>query len=119
MRIVALLVALADLAVVASRLSGHRRRRDVLKILGHGEAEARAFVLGMATGAPAPADAPGVVGDAAHLAASFRALALALCVLLARTGQSASSGPTGPRTGRRKPAGRVGRRAAASAPDTS
>jgi hypothetical protein len=52
-RIVALLFALANLADVAAGAS-YLRRRQVLEILSHGEAEARAFVLGMAIGAPAP-----------------------------------------------------------------
>jgi hypothetical protein len=52
-------------------------------------------------------DTPESAGNAERLAASFRALALALCVLLARVGQSASSGAAGPRAGRpsRKVAG--------------
>jgi hypothetical protein len=115
-RIVALLFALAGLADLAAG-APFLRRRQVLSILSHGEAEARAFVIG--AGAPALADGSEETCDAARLAASFRALALMLCVLLARAGQSASSGATGPRTGRRKPAGRAGWQAAASAPDTS
>ena len=116
-RIVALLFAFANLADFAAG-APFLRRRQVLGILSHGEAEARAFVIGMVLG-PAPGDTPERVGDAVRLAASFRALALALCVLLARTGQSALPGAAGPRAGRRKPAGRVGRRAAPLAPDTS
>ncbi len=82
-RIVALLFALADLADLAAGAPFLRRRR-VLGILGHGEAEARAFVIGVAFGETAPADAPESACDAARLAASFRALALALCAMLAR-----------------------------------
>jgi len=89
----------------------------VLGILSHGEAEARAFVIGAAVGAPAPADAPAEAGDAARLAASFRALALVLCVLLAR--RFALPGAAAARAGRRQPARPAGCRAAAAAPDTS
>jgi hypothetical protein len=57
----------------------------VLGILSHGEAEARAFVIGISADAPAAStDAPGEAGDAARLAARLRMLALVLCVLLAR-----------------------------------
>ena len=82
-RIVALLFALANLADLAAGAPFHRRRQ-VLEILGHGEAEARAFVIGMVFGVTAPEDIPGESCDAARLAVSFRALALALCLLLAR-----------------------------------
>ena len=112
-RIVALLFALANLADLAAGAPFHRRRQ-VLEILGHGEAEARAFVIGMVFGAPALPDAP-ETADALRLAVSFRALALALCLLLAR--RFAPPGAAGPRADRLKPAewGRL----AASAFDTS
>jgi hypothetical protein len=79
-RIVALLFALAHLADLAAG-APYLRRRQVLDVLSHGEAEARAFLFG---GAPMPADVPGEANDAARLAASFRALALVLCAMLAR-----------------------------------
>ncbi len=90
-RIGALLFALADLADLAAG-APHRRRRQAIAFLSHGEAEARAFVIGLATGVPMQpdglpyglADALDAPGEAAHLAASLRALALALCVLMAR-----------------------------------
>ena len=82
-RIVALLFALADLADRAAGASFLRRRR-VLGILNWGETEARAFVICMVCGAPVPADALEPSGDAADLATRLRALALMLCVLLAR-----------------------------------
>ena len=81
MRIAALLLSLADLAERAAGLP-FLRRRHVLGILGFGEAEARAFLIEISTGAPASADAP--AGDAALLAARLRALALLLCVVQAR-----------------------------------
>jgi hypothetical protein len=81
-RIVALLFALANLADLAAG-APFLRRRQVLGILSHGEAEARAFVIGVAFGETAPA-APESARDAARLAASFRALALALCAMLAQ-----------------------------------
>jgi hypothetical protein len=82
-RIVVLLFALASLADRAAGASFLRRRR-VLGILSHGEAEARAFVIGFATGAPVTADTLETTGDAACLAVRLRALALMLCLLLAR-----------------------------------
>jgi len=82
-RIVALLFALAGLADLAAG-APLLRRRQVLGILGHGEAEARAFVIGIATGATVSGDALETTGDAALLAARLRTLALLLCVLLAR-----------------------------------
>jgi hypothetical protein len=82
-RIVALLFALANLADLAAGAS-FIRRRQVLEILGYGEAEARAFVIGMVSGEPVSADALEPTADAVRLATSFRALALALCILLAR-----------------------------------
>ena len=87
----ALLLALADLADLAAG-APYRRRRQAIAFLSHGEAEARAFVIGLATGTPMQpdglpyslADTLETPGGAAHLAASLRALALALCVLMAR-----------------------------------
>jgi hypothetical protein len=116
-RIVALLFALANLADLAAGAPFLRRRR-VLEILSHGEAEAWAFVMGLPPGAAIPADMPESTDDAERLAASFRALALALCALLARARQSAVPGMAGPRAGREKPAGLTGRRAALPPPDT-
>lgn len=115
-RIVVLLFSLAGLADLAAG-APFRRRRQVLAILSHGEAEARAFVIGMVTGAPAPEDTPGELGDASRLAASFRALALALCVLLAR--RFVLPGAAGPRAGLRKPAEPAGGRPRPLAIDTS
>jgi hypothetical protein len=115
--IVALLFALANLADLAAGAPFLRRRR-VLAILSHGEAEAWAFVMGLPPGAAIPADAPESTGDAAHLAASFRALALALCALLTRARQSAAPAMVGPRAGREKSAEQVGRPTALPAPDT-
>jgi hypothetical protein len=93
-RIVALLFALANLADLAAG-APFLRRRQVLGILSHGEAEARAFVIGVAFGETALADAPKSACDAARLAASFRALAL--CAMLAR--RLTLPGTPGPRTG--------------------
>jgi hypothetical protein len=93
-RIVALLFALANLADLAAD-APFLRRRKVLGILSHGEAEARAFLFG---GAPIPADAPESTGDAARLAVRLRALALVLCALLAQP--LALPGTAGPRVGR-------------------
>ncbi len=95
-RIVALLFALAGLADLAAGLP-YRRRRQMLEILSHGEAEAWAFVMGLPPGTVAPAETPDETGGAASLAASFRALALMLCALLAR---AALPGATGQQTGR-------------------
>jgi hypothetical protein len=67
----------------------------VFGILSHGEVTARAFVIAMVSGAPAMVDAPETVDASARLAVRFRALALALCVLLARW--FAPSGAAGPR----------------------
>ena len=121
-RIVALLFALANLADLAAG-APFLRRRQVLGILSHGEAEARAFVIGMVLGETAPADLSEAAGDAARLAVSFRALALALCVLLARVARSTLPGANSPRVGRpsRKTSGPVVRYAPAPplAPDTS
>jgi hypothetical protein len=82
-RIVMLLFALANLADLAAGASFLRRRR-VLAIVSHGEAEARAFVIGMASGLPVSADALESTDDTALLAVRLRALALMLCLLLAR-----------------------------------
>ncbi len=125
--ILALLLLMASLADHAAGLP-LRRRRAVLEILGRGEAEARAFVLGMATGSPAcggdVAPEPAPLDDAAHLAAGLRVLALALGALLARARRVALPGEAEPRAGLspRKPAGsaRPWREAPAlPAPDTS
>jgi hypothetical protein len=115
-RIVALLFALANLADLAAGAS-FLRRRQVVGILSCGEIEARAFVIGMATGAPISSDELESSGDAAFLAVRLRALALMLCFLLARP--FAPPGATGPRADWRKPAEPVCGQAAPSAPDTS
>jgi hypothetical protein len=95
-RIVILLFALANLADLAAGAS-FLRRRQVLGILNRGEVEARAFVIGMATGAPISSDELESSGDAACLAVRLRALALMLCLLLA---QAVLSGATAPRVDR-------------------
>jgi hypothetical protein len=95
LRIVALLFALAGLADLAADAPFLRRRR-VLAILGHGEAVACAFLVATVTGAPVTVDEPGGACDAPRLAASFRALALALCALLARGAFSGRPGPARP-----------------------
>jgi hypothetical protein len=82
-RVVALLFALACLAELAACLPW-LHRQQLLGILSHGEAEAWAFVMGLPPDAAVPADAPASAGNAARLAASFRALALMLCAMLAR-----------------------------------
>jgi hypothetical protein len=114
-RIVALLFSLADLA---DRAAGapFLRRRQVLGIVSHGEAEARAFFIGMVCDTPVAADALEQTGDAACLAIRLRALALLLCVLLAR--RFARPGAACPRAGRRKVAEPAGFQATL-APDTS
>jgi hypothetical protein len=122
-RIVVLLFALAGMADLAAG-APFLRRRQVLGILSHGEAEARAFVIGMVLGETASADAPESAGDAASLAVRLRALALALCVLLAQVKQSALPGAAGSRARRpsRKvpgPAVRWPDVSAPLAPDTS
>jgi hypothetical protein len=91
-RIVALLFALANLADLAAG-APYLRRRQVLEILSHGEAEAWAFVMGLPPGAAVPVDEPESACDAERLAASFRALALALCAMLAHAKQFALPGP--------------------------
>jgi hypothetical protein len=126
-RILAILLLMASQADRAAGLP-LRRRRTVLEILACGEAEARALVLGMATGSPAcggdVAPEPAPLDDAARLAAGLRVLALALGVLLAEARHVALPGEAGPRAGlsQRKPAGSVHpwREAPAlPAPDTS
>jgi len=115
-RIVALLFALADLADLAACAPVHRRQQ-VLGILSYGEAEARAFLIGMPPGAPIP-DALESAGDAAHLAGRLRALALLLCAMLAQ--RFALPGATGPEANQRMPAERAACHAAPpAAPDTS
>jgi hypothetical protein len=96
-RIVALLFALACLAELAACLP-FLRRQQLLGILSHGEAEAWAYVMGLPPDVQAPAYASGEAADAARLAASFRALALMLCAMLARAALFA--GATGPRADR-------------------
>lgn len=93
-RIVALLFALANLADLAAG-APFLRRRQVLGILNCGEIEARAFVIGMATGAPVSSDDLESSGDMACLAVRLRALALMLCLLLAQG--FALPGAAGPR----------------------
>ena len=66
-RIVALLFALATLADLAAGAPFLRRRR-VMGILNQGELVARAFVIGMATGAPVSSDELESSGDAVCLA---------------------------------------------------
>jgi hypothetical protein len=122
-RIVVLLFALAGLTDLAAG-APFLRRRQVLGILSDGEVEARAFVIGMATGAPISWDELESTGDAARLAVHLRALALALCVLLAQVKQSALPGAAGSRARRpsRKVPGPAVRWPDASvplAPDTS
>jgi hypothetical protein len=97
--IVVLLFALANLSDLAAGAS-FLRRRQVLGILSQGEAEARAFVIGLATSTPVAAEALESIGDATLLAASFRALALLLCALPARARKSALLHAAGPRAGR-------------------
>jgi hypothetical protein len=116
-RIVALLFALAGLADRAAGAPFLRRRR-VLGIVSYGEAEARAFVIGMATGVPIQADELETTGDAALLAVRLRALALMLCVLLMQA-PSAPGVAAAPRAGQGRPARRIGGHAAPPAPDTS
>ena len=84
-RIVVLLFALANLADLAAGAPFLRRRR-VLWILNCGEIEARAFVIGISTGALVSADELEQTDDATRLAVRLRALAMVLCLLLARRG---------------------------------
>jgi hypothetical protein len=93
-RIVALLFSLACLAELAACLPW-LRRQQLLGILSHGEAEAWAFVMGLPPDVQAPAYASGEAAEAARLAASFRALALMLCALLARAALFSLPGVTG------------------------
>jgi hypothetical protein len=95
-RIVVLLFALAGLADLAAG-APYLRRRQVLGILNYGEVVARAFVIGMAIGAPISSDELESSGDAACLAVRLRALALMLCVLLAQTSLLGLPGKVGPR----------------------
>ncbi len=96
-RIVALLFSLACLAELAACLPW-LRRQQLLGILSHGEAEAWAYVMGLPPDVQVAAYAPGETDDAERLAASFRALALMLCAVLARTALFA--GAAGPRADR-------------------
>ncbi len=81
LRLVALLLALADVAERAAGRS-HAVQRLVTWFLRHGEAVARDHVLaltGRAAHSPSPTMLPhSGAGEALHLAASFRALAAAL-----------------------------------------
>jgi len=128
--IVMLLVSLAALAEHAAGLSGRRHRAKMLGILMWGEAAARAFVIGLATGMPysgkqAPAEAFATSnnaqvspGDAAHCAVRLRALALILCLLLAGALAHAVAEP---RLARERPVAGIAppQRAALPAQDTS
>jgi hypothetical protein len=119
-RIIVLLFALANLADLAAG-APFLRRRQVLGVLNHGELEARAFVIGIATGAPVSSDDLESSGDMACLAVRLRALALMLCVLLAQP--AALPGAASPRAcrRRRKTSGPAVRRLDASSlppPDT-
>jgi hypothetical protein len=116
-RIVALLFALASLADLAAGASFLRRRR-VLGILSDGEVEARAFVIGMASGMPVSADVLESTGDAVLLAVRLRALALMLCLLLAQAAPAKLPGTAGARADRCRPDEWAGRPAALPAPDT-
>ncbi len=113
-RIVALLFALASLADLAAGVP-FLRRRQVLKILSHGEVEARAFLFG---GTPIPTDALENTGDAERLAMRFRALALVLCAMLTQARQFALPCAASPQAGRlaHKISGRVLRWRSAPAP---
>jgi hypothetical protein len=120
-RIVVLLFALANLADRAAGAS-FLRRRQVLGILNQGELKARAFVIGMATGAPISTDELESSGDAACLAVRLRALALLLCAMLAQAALFGLPGAVGPRTGRPSHAmsgPMVGRPDVPTPPDTS
>ncbi len=119
-RIVALLFSLACLAELAACLPW-LRRQQLLGILSHGEAEAWAFVMGLPPGVQVPADAP--ADDAARLAASFRALAMMLCAVLARVALLARPGAAGSQARRQSQGipGTASRPGASAppAPDTS
>ena len=97
--IVALMFSLACLAELAASLPW-LRRQQLLGILSHGETEAWAYVMGLPPDVQAPAYASGEAGDAARLAASFRALALMLCAMLARAALFALPGAADPRVDR-------------------
>lgn len=93
-QIVALLFLMAGLADRAAGLSLHCSYH-ALDALARGEAEARAFVIGLA-GASVESDAAiqefASVGAAERLAASFRVLALVLGAMLAEARRSALAG---------------------------
>lgn len=93
-RIAVLLFALANLADLAAG-APFLRRRQVLAILNRGEAEAWAFVMGLPPVEPVSVDVAERAGEAARLAASFRALALMLCALLARSALLTLAGTVG------------------------
>jgi hypothetical protein len=114
--IVALLFSLAGLAELAAG-APLLRRRHVLGILGQGEVEAWSFVMGVSVSS-VPADVPETADDAARLAASFRALALALCAVLAQVERFARTGAASAPAGWRNPVKQADRQAPA-APDTS
>jgi hypothetical protein len=116
-RIVVLLFALANLADLAAGAS-FLRQRQVLAILGDGEAEARAFVIGMASGTPISADALETTQDAVLLAVRLRALALMLCLMLAQ-GFALPDGPRACRPSHRMSGPAVRRPEAPLASDTS
>jgi hypothetical protein len=97
-RIVVLLFALANLADLAAG-APYLRRRRVLWILNCGEIEARAFVIGISTGALVSADELEQTDNATRLAVRLRALAMVLCLLLTRL--TARPGAAGPRACRR------------------
>jgi hypothetical protein len=96
MRLVSLLLSLADCAAYAARRS-NRIRRNVLRVLCPAEAAAFKILVGTARhyGAPIPAEVITTSGDwtaiagsddpddALHLADRFRALALALSFIAA------------------------------------
>jgi hypothetical protein len=91
--IVALLVSFACLADRASSLPAAARLK-LLGFLALGEAEARSFVTGLGPGAMDEADEPSFDADRAQrLAASFRALAWVLAVLLAQVRRLARVSP--------------------------
>jgi hypothetical protein len=90
----------------------------VLSILKCSEVEARAFVIGVATGAAIPVDALEPADAATRLAVRLRALALILCVVLAQA-RSAPRIAIDSRAGQDRPAGRADRNEAPPAFDTS
>lgn len=129
-RIVVLLLVLASLADSAAR-SGGARRRQLLTVLGHGEAAARKMVVGMATGEAAvddlsdaperPGSQPASPGGAAILAASLRVLAFVLAFLLTQAQWGVSLDQPPCRHAGRKHTRRVAshRLSALTTPDTS